>query len=100
MNKTLITLALFGLVALGIIGSVLILEFQPDSFGQFTQFIITITAFALTVTVTIYGLDKVNTKVERIEKNTNGINTALRNAAIKSGQLNTEEIAQLPESEH
>lgn len=99
MNKTLIVLSLFGLVALGVIGGTLIVIFVPDGFGQFTQFIITITAFALTAVVTITQITQLNTKVDNVVHNTNGINKALRDAAIAGGTLDTEKLAELPSTD-
>jgi len=99
MNKTLITLSLVGLVGLGLIGGILIEIYSPESFANFTQYVITITAFSLTAITTIAGLSIINNKVDTIKTQTNGINEALRTAAtqaIKDGTLPAQPIAELP----
>jgi len=99
MNKTLIILAVIGLVVVGVIGGVVIEIYAPNSFQAFAGFIGTVSGFALTAIVTIAGLSIINNKVDTIKTQTNGINEALRNAAIQAinnGQLPAQHLSELP----
>lgn len=77
MNKTLITLAIIGLIAIMFLGVILIAAWKPDSLGTIIPFVGTTLGTTISMVVLFYSLGKTNAKVEKIEHNTNGINTAL-----------------------
>lgn len=74
MNKTAIVLGLFGIIAVSIAGAVLIAILRPDASASFIAFIGTTLTVAIGAVATIGA---VSTTLKRIEKQTNGTNTAL-----------------------
>lgn len=95
MNKTLIASLLFAIIALDVIAATLIIIFAPESFNTFVTFLGTVIALAISGTVTISQIDALKNKVEQVEKNTNGINSALLAAVTEKRSLTEFEIQQL-----
>ena len=80
------TLTLYSLIGIGVIGAIVLELYAPQTFGAYTQFVFTIVAFGLTATVTIAGLTHVTTKLDTVVKQTNGINDAVMQAATSATQ--------------
>ena len=78
MNKTAITLGYFALGMVALIGVIVTAILSPDATEQVVQFVGTIMAVASTGAVTFYMLGKQNEKVEKIQHQTNGTLSALR----------------------
>lgn len=82
MNKTLITLSILALVAIMFIGIIIIAAVNPNSLDKVIPLLASTLGSVITLVVMIHGLGKTNEKVDKIEKNTNGVNTALMAAAL------------------
>lgn len=82
MNKTLITISILTLVAIMFIGIIIIAALKPDSLDRVIPLMASTLGSVVTLVVLIHGLGKTNEKVDKIEKNTNGINSALMASAL------------------
>lgn len=95
MNKTLLAVLLFGIVALDVIAASLVIVFAPQSFNTFATFLGTIIALAVSGTVTISQMDRLKDKVDTVVKQTNGINSVLLEAAVTGRKLEPHEVQTL-----
>lgn len=77
MNRTAITLAIVALIGIMFSGVVILAIFRPDATATVIAFIGQTLTSLITAVVIFYNLDKVSKKVEKVERQTNGINTAL-----------------------
>lgn len=87
MNKTVITIGIIILLGVLFVGIAAVAIIRPDVditilIGFAGTSITTIISFV----VLFYGLNKVNERTDRIEKNTNGINTALLSRVTGHGE--------------
>ena len=78
MNKLPIILGYFGLGFVCLVIVTIIMIFRPDATATIIQFVGTIMGIASTGAVTFYMLGEQGKKIETVEKQTNGINSALR----------------------
>lgn len=72
MNKNLAFLVIGGLVAIGLIGSIVLHLIRPETVAAFMPNVITLLGLIITAAGTIYGLGKVTEKVEEVRTQTNG----------------------------
>jgi sensor histidine kinase YesM len=89
VNKNLIVVLYFALVALSFVCLVLIVIFAPAYLDKAMQNSISLLGIASTAVVTIYMLGKQNATLEEVKTQTNGTNTTLReqNAALHAQVL-------------
>lgn len=80
MNKTAIALAIIALVMLESVAVVAVAIYSPDILFTVIAFFGSSLTTLITAIVIIYNLSKTNEKVDKIEKQTNGMNTALLSA--------------------
>lgn len=92
MNKTLIAVGFFVLIALGIIGAVVLIIYRPDELAQFIGAITTLLGIGSAAVIMIYGLGKQGQQLDTIKANTNGTlsklqeeNTRLTNIIVERG---------------
>ncbi|WP_433586360.1 hypothetical protein [Microbacterium hydrocarbonoxydans] len=78
MNKTVMFVTFAALAAVGLAGSVLLLIVRPESLSSFTTLLITVLGLATTAAGTFYALGKTNEKLDKVDKQTNGTLSALR----------------------
>lgn len=93
MNKTAITLGYFGLGTVAVVGVIVTAIMSPDATDDIIQFVGTIMAVASTGAVTFYMLGKQNEKVEKIQHQTNGTLSALREENARLLQEKAEWLA-------
>jgi uncharacterized membrane protein YgaE (UPF0421/DUF939 family) len=86
MNKTAITLSIVALVAIMFVGIIVIAAFKPEALTTLIPFVGTTLATLVSTVVIFYGLGKTNEKVDKIEHNTNGINSALLASALERSE--------------
>lgn len=79
MNKNLMYLTVGTIVLIGLIGSIVLQIIRPEALGTFVQQIVVLVGLLTTAAGTIYGLGEVNTKLQQVEKQTNGQLTRLQN---------------------
>lgn len=72
MNRTASFITFAVLVALGIVGTLILLVYRPDASATFIAFLIQILGIATVAAGTFYGFGKTNEKLERVEAQTNG----------------------------
>lgn len=72
MNKTAVTLTFFVLIGIAIAGGVVILLLNEAAIERFASLIVTVLGLATLGATTFYGLDKQGTKIDTIQKQTNG----------------------------
>lgn len=77
MNRTAIALGILGVTAIMFTGVIVVALFRPDATATVIAFVGSTLGTLVSMSVLLYGLNSVNKKVDHIEKNTNGINTAL-----------------------
>lgn len=92
MNKTLVTIAFFVLVLVGLIGAVLVLLIRPDQLGVYIPALLAVLAVASAAAVNFAGLAKQGTQitdtaatVKTIQKQTNGTTSALTDQLAAQG---------------
>lgn len=78
LSKNLAFAAVAILLVLGIAGVVLLHLFRPDASATFIQTIVTFAGILTTTITLLYGLGKVNDRIEVVRKQTNGTLSALR----------------------
>lgn len=78
MNKNLMFIVVGVLVLVGLIGSIVLQVLRPEALGTFVQQIVVIVGVLVSAAGTIYGLGQVNTKIEQVERQTNGQLTKLQ----------------------
>lgn len=77
MNRTAITLGIMGLVAIMFGGIIVLAIVRPDATAIVIAFCGSTLATLISAVVMFYGLDKTNKKIDKVERQTNGINSAL-----------------------
>lgn len=92
MNKTAIALAFVALVVVESVAVVAVAIYAPDITLIVIAFFGSSLTTLITAVVIIYNLDKTNQKVEKIEKQTNGINTALLATVTGHGEQTIERM--------
>ncbi|MDY0827537.1 hypothetical protein SK224_00185 [Microbacterium sp. BG28] len=78
LSKNLAFAAVAIIVVLGVIGVVLLHLFRPDASATFIQTIATFAGILTTTITLLYGLGKVQERVEVVQKQTNGTLSELR----------------------
>lgn len=78
MNKTVMFVTFAVLAAVGLAGTVALLIFRPESVQEFTTLLITVLGLATTAGGTFYALGKQGEQIQKIDKQTNGTLSALR----------------------
>lgn len=78
MNKTVMFVTFAVLVAVGLAGAVALLIFRPESVQEFTTLLITVLGLATTAGGTFYALGKQGEQIQKIDHQTNGTLSALR----------------------
>ena len=91
LSKNLAFGAVAFIIALGIIGVVLLYVFRPDATATFIQTVVTFAGILTTAITLLYGLGKVQERIEVVQRQTNGTLSAA-NATIAAKDR---EIAQL-----
>lgn len=94
MNKTVITVSVLGLAAVGLIGSVFIFILKPDAAPTFIGFVGTVVGLGLNAAIMIYGLNRTTAQLNRVEKQVNGNMTATL-AALPTQKLTESQIHQI-----
>jgi len=77
MNKTAVFITFAGVAAISIITAAVLLAVRPDASATLIQLIGTALALIAGFAGTVYALGKQGEKIETIQKQTNGTNTAL-----------------------
>lgn len=78
MNKN-IAFVVFGVLVLASIAGVIILQIhRPDATATFTSFVVQMLGLVVVAGGLGAGLNSIQTKVDNVQKQTNGMNTALR----------------------
>lgn len=72
MNKTLISIGFFVLIAIGMVGAVVLIIYRPEELASFIGAITTLLGIGSAAVITIYGLGKQGEQLETIRANTNG----------------------------
>lgn len=72
LSKNLAFIAVFVLLGLGIVGVLLLHLFRPDASATFIQTIVTFAGILTTTITLLYGLGKVNERIEVVQRQTNG----------------------------
>lgn len=72
MNKNLMFVTVGVLLLVGVIGALLLQIMRPEAIGTFIQQIVIIVGLLVSAAGTIYGLGQVNSKIDQVERNTNG----------------------------
>lgn len=75
--KTSIILAVIVLIAIMFTGVIIIALFRPDATATVIAFVGSTLTTTVGTIVVLYNLRKTNEKVDRVEKQTNGINSSL-----------------------
>lgn len=110
MNKTLIYVTFLVLVVLALIGSTLIIILTPNQFSTFTGFIVVLLGIATTFATTVAALEKTkrevqnvkhetSTKLDVVQKQTNGTLTKLIETNTEKDALLAEKDRQIAELE-
>lgn len=99
MNKTVMFLTFALLAAIGLLGTVALLIFRPESATTFTTLLITVLGLATTAGGTFYMLGKQNEQIQKIDKQTNGTLSALRAENDRLTRENIELAKQVPPPE-
>ena len=76
-NQTSIIIAVLSLVAIMFTGVVVIALYRPDATATVIAFVGSTLTTTVGAIVVLYNLNKVKQVAERVEKQTNGINTAM-----------------------
>lgn len=90
VNKNLALIVVGALVCLALVGGVVLHVLRPDTVAAFMPNVITLLGLMITAVGTIYGLGKINEKVDGVHKNTNGTLSALRE---ENDRLTRENVA-------
>jgi uncharacterized membrane protein len=97
LSKNLAFAAVALIVLFGVIGAVLLFIFRPDATATFIQMIVTFAGILTSAIVLLYGLGKVQERIEVVQKQTNGTLSALHEKlAEKDAELarvNEEKVA-------
>ena len=72
MNKTILFIIFAVLVALGIIGSLVLLILRPDASATFVSQVVLLLGLVVSAAGTFYALGKTNEKLEVVQQQTNG----------------------------
>lgn len=70
MNKTVIVITYATLVALGLIGTVLLLIVAPQHFGTFTGFVVVLLGLTATTTANFWQLGKAKEQIAEVREET------------------------------
>lgn len=77
MNKTVIFVTFAALAALGLVAGAYLLVERPDASATFTNLLVVVLGLVISAAGTFYGLGRVNEKLDKVQKQTNGTLTAL-----------------------
>ncbi|MCE4024658.1 hypothetical protein LXM50_01585 [Microbacterium sp. Au-Mic1] len=78
MNKTAVFITFVCLAAVGLLGAVAMAIFAPEGAKDFATLLITILGLATTAGGTFYALGRQGEQIQKIDKQTNGTLSALR----------------------
>lgn len=87
------------LLVLGILGVLLLHLFRPDASATFIQTIVTFAGILTTTITLLYGLGKVQERIEVVQKQTNGNLSAARDEINRLTRENVELARQVPPTE-
>lgn len=96
MNKTVMFVTFAALAIVGLAGSVLLLILRPESSQDFTTLLITVLGLATTAGGTFYALGKQGEQIKKIDRQTNGTLSALREENDRLTRENVELAKQVP----
>lgn len=88
MNKTVVFVTFAALAAIGLIGGAFLIVERPDASATFTNLLVLVLGLVVTAAGTFAAIGKVAEKVEVVQQQTNGTNSALREEVARlNGEL-------------